>query len=76
MEGTALLRWCNTNGFNQFFRTPTRGEALLDLIISDTEPSSVEVLDAQVADHKAVLAKFYIAMAEANAVTIIVFELR
>ena len=74
MEGSALLRWCNANCFKQFVRGPTRGEALLDLIISDVEPSSVEVLVAQVADHNVVLAKFDIAMMEATVVKRIVFD--
>ena len=38
------------------------------------EPSSVDVLDAHVADYKAVLAKFDIAIAEAIAVNRIMFD--
>ena len=55
-------------------RAPARKEALLDLIVSDVGPPSVDVLVAQMADHNAVLAKFYIAMAEATVVQRIVFD--
>ena len=52
----------------------SEGEALLDLNISDVEPSSVEVLVAQVADPNAVLAQFDVAMAEATVVERMVFD--
>ncbi len=71
-EGSALLRFCQSKGFKQFVAKPTREEYLLDLVIADLE-SSVEVL-AQISDHRAVLAKFEVAMPRSSVVRRVVFD--
>ena len=41
VEGTSLYRFCMASGFKQFVKHPTRGENLLDLIISDLDRCKV-----------------------------------
>ncbi len=72
VEGTSLLRLCQSKGLRQFVTKPTREEHLLDLVISNLEPNAVDVLPT-IADHHCVLAKFDIAMPESLQVRRVVF---
>ena len=52
-EGTALEETCQERGLRQLVREPTRGEYLLDLVLSDQEDVLCRVLHG-VSDHKLV----------------------
>ena len=52
-EGQALQSVCEAEGLRQVVRAPTRGEHLLDLVLSDIDDVEVEVL-APIADHRLV----------------------
>ena len=73
VEGTSLLRFCQSKGLKQFVTKPTREEHLLDLVIADLAPSSVDVL-AKIADHNIVLAKFDIGVPDCAVVRRQVFD--
>ncbi len=57
VEGTALLRFCQSCGLKQRVLEPTRDEHLLDLVLSDVAPSRLQVLPT-IADHSLVLCSF------------------
>ena len=73
VEGTTLLRFCQSKGFKQFVKQPTREDHLLDLVIADFDASSVDVL-AKIADHHIVLAKFDVGVPESTVVRRFVFD--
>ena len=68
-----MLHVCQTNGFKQLVRQPTRDDHLLDLVISDIAATSVAVW-AKISDHNMVLAKFDIGIPESVVITRSVFE--
>ena len=61
--GLLLQSICEDAGLRQRVRGPTRGDHLLDLVLSDVEDLSVDVLPA-VADHRLVLSKLHLAVPE------------
>ena len=73
MEGTTLYRFCSANGLKQLVKRPTRGDHLLDLVISDLQARAVEILPA-ISDHHMVLANFDIGIPESTLITRTVFE--
>ena len=76
VEGTSLYRFCTTNGLKQFVRDPThRAGHTLDLVITDLQPSSVEILHA-ISDHNMILASFDVGIPETLAVTRKVWDYR
>ena len=59
-EGTSMMRFCHLNNLSQLVKVPTRGNYLLDLVITDLkEYVRVEVLPP-ITDHKVVLCKIHI----------------
>ena len=54
-QGTELYRFCCEYGFEERVRQPTRGNHLLDLVLTDQEDVSCEVLPG-VSDHQLVAA--------------------
>jgi len=57
-EGTALERFSMDHGLQQIVREPTRGNYLLDLVLTDmSDAASVRILPA-IADHSVVLTSF------------------
>ena len=73
VEGTSLYRFCMASGFKQFVKHPTRGENLLDLIISDLDRCKVEILP-QISDHNMVLATFDLGVPESEVIARTVFQ--
>ena len=55
-EGELLHRICDDHGLRQCICVPTRGDYLLDLILTDLEHCKSEVI-APIADHRGILAK-------------------
>ena len=55
-EGAALYSFCLENGFKEKVKQPTRGENLLDLVLTDLDRSVVCQVLPKVEDHAAVLA--------------------
>jgi len=55
-EGKCLERCCLENGLHQAVKEPTRGEYLLDLVLTDLDEVTARVLPC-IADHHGVLAK-------------------
>ena len=53
-EGYALRDFCDTVGLQQMVKQPTRGEYLLDLLLSDLEDTKCKVV-SNIADHKGLL---------------------
>jgi hypothetical protein len=49
-EGEAMRQLCSKMGLRQIVRGPTRGDNLLDLVITDIESASV-IVDSEIADH-------------------------
>ena len=62
-EGRALQDLCEEVGLQQLVREPTRGEYLLDLVLSDFEGVKCKV-EPEVADHKLVAATLHLAVPE------------
>ena len=56
-EGTALWEACNEMGLQQKMHEPTRGEHLLDLVLTDVPHAKACAVGA-IADHKGVLMSF------------------
>jgi hypothetical protein len=52
IEGEALRKFCDSSGLRQIVRGPTRGEYLLDLVITDLDEVKYKLLH-KFADHKA-----------------------
>ena len=73
VEGTALFRFCSSNGLTQCVKQPTRDEHLLDLIIADVLPHRVAILPS-ISDHKLVLADFCFGVTESEHVARTVFD--
>ena len=55
IEGRELHGFCSERGLQQHVREPTRGEVLLDLVISDLGPLIHTKVVAGIADHSGVL---------------------
>jgi hypothetical protein len=53
-EGVALKDFCDASGLRQVVRAPTRGDHLLDLVLTDTDDLKCRVLP-KIADHCALL---------------------
>ena len=66
-EGYMLHEICQDLGMKQLVREPTRGEYLLDLVISDMPNIDISVLPT-LADHKLVLAKIAVHAAASQAI--------
>ena len=64
-EGRALADVCRRHGLKQLVRSPTRGEHLLDLVLSDVRGASAKVT-ARVADHHGVLAAVPLSVPEST----------
>ena len=74
VEGTSLFRFCSANGLKQWVMDPTHKDGhLLDLVISDLHPRSIEVVHA-ISDHNMVLACFDIGIPESTLVSRKVFD--
>ena len=74
VEGTSLYRFCAANGLKQFVKGPTHKDGhLLDLVISDLQPRSVEILHA-ISDHNMILACFDIGIPETKVIKRKVWE--
>ena len=56
-EGSLLKDICDDHGLQQLVRKPTRGDYLLDLLLTDLDDCKIEVFE-EIADHKGILAKF------------------
>ena len=50
-EGRALFQFCAAQGFDERVRTPTRGDHLLDLVLTDLEDSVHCEVSAKLVDH-------------------------
>jgi len=61
VEGRVLWDRCRDHGLLQMVKEPTRGDHLLDLVLTDIHGMTCEVLPP-IADHKLVLAKFALTM--------------
>ena len=72
MEGKSLFQFCLRSGLKQLVKKPTRGDNLLDLVISDLD-GRITVLP-QIADHNMVSASFAMGITEGLAVRRSVFE--
>ena len=57
-EGDVLQAFCEDYGFREYVRAPTRGEYLLDVILSDVQTDVVARVLPGVSDHSMVLATF------------------
>ena len=55
-DGDLLQRICDEHAIKQCVSTPTRGDYLLDLVLTDLDQCKTEVI-APVADHRGILAK-------------------
>ena len=73
VEGTALFRFCTSNGLRQLVKAPTREEYLLDLVISDLPANKIDILPA-ITDHNMVAADFSFGISQAETVSRVVFE--
>ena len=73
VEGTAMLRFCKGNGLKQRVKRPTRYEYLLDLVLTDIDPTHVQVLHT-IADHNLVLSSFDFSVPEAVVLQRLVFD--
>ena len=67
-EGRALYNSCVTFGLEEKVKAPTRGDYLLDLVLTDVDCVSARV-DAQVSDHCGVLASLSLSAPETFPVT-------
>ena len=56
-EGFALHNFCQDHGFSEFVRAPTRGDYMLDVVLSDLHLDIDTAVLAGVSDHSIVLAK-------------------
>ena len=54
VEGTTLFRFCSDNGFRQCVTEPTRGENILDLVLTDLDELRDATVGAQISDHRVV----------------------
>ena len=54
VEGTRFFRFCTDNGFRQCVATPTRGDNLLDLVLTDLAEVHNAKVGAQVSDYRVV----------------------
>ena len=61
-EGCALQRFCMESGFQQIVRGPTRGEYLLDLVLTDMADSASAQILPKISDHKCVLARLHFSL--------------
>ena len=56
-EGRTLCTFCDTHGFEERVRQPTRGKYLLDLVLTDLQHEVECEVHARLADHSVVLVK-------------------
>ena len=54
VEGTMLFRFCGDNGFRQCVTEPTRGDNVLDLVLTDMAEVYGAEVGAQISDHRVV----------------------
>ena len=50
-EGVALCDWCRRHGFEERVRSPTRGDHLLDLVLTDLADYVSANVSSVIADH-------------------------
>jgi len=63
VEGTAMFRFCLDHGFAQRVQKPTRGEHLLDLVVTDLGSSTCTcTVHPEIADHKLVLVRLHLGL--------------
>ena len=62
-EGSSLWQTCAAMGLKQLVQEPTRGEHLLDLVLSDTLDSTITTL-GHIADHRGILMSVHMKVPE------------
>ena len=57
-EGTRLMRFCHLHNLSQMVKHPTRGEYLLDLVLTDLPQLITTAVTAPITDHNIVMCKW------------------
>ena len=75
VEGEALRTFCDSVGLRQIVKVPTRGEHLLDLLITDLDETKCKVIP-KIADHSGLLATLPLPVPKSEILTRTVWQFR